>query len=282
MLFIVLSPAKTLNKIVLTPESQKCTIPKLLPQATALAQKLKSYSIPTLKEMYKASQPIAKLNHERWKSFDEITTETTPALLTFNGPAYKGVNAVTFTDNEWKFAMDHVGILCGLYGILNVMDGIKPYRLEMGTKLPDDSKTSLYDYWKDDITKQIITSLESPCNRKNNDKKKKKKTNTTTTSSNKKILLNLASQEYYKSINENILTDNNIHVVTCVFKDDGKIKSVYAKEARGLMTRYVIQNEIDDVEEIKNFNVNGYEFSDNESDDLTFIFHRCNDKKRKR
>ena len=255
-LFIVLSPAKTLNENVTNPQSQTCTDPKLWSKALSLAQKLQSYSPSTLKDMYKVNPSIAKLNHDRWKNFEKASAS--PAVLTFNGPAFKGINATSFTTKQWKFASDHVGILCALYGILRPLDGIKPYRLEIGTKLPD--KTSLYNFWKDEITNEIVTSFQSK---------------------KQKVLLNLASQEYYKSINEKILNDNDINVITCIFKDDGKIKSVYAKEARGLMTRYVVQHEIDDVEELKKFNVEGYVFNKKESDDSNLVFHRSN-KKRKR
>ena len=251
-LFILLSPAKTLNESVITPKSRKCTDPNLYSKTKSLAQKLKSYSTSTLKDMYKVGPAVAKLNHDRWQNFSKASS--TPAILTFNGPAFKGINATTFREKEWKFASDHVGILCALYGILKPLDGIKPYRLEIGTKLPD--KSSLYDYWNDEITNEIIKSQP-------------------------KILLNLASQEYYKSINETILKQNNIDIITCTFKDDGKIKSVYAKEARGLMTRYVVQNEIEDVEELKKFDVDGYKFDKKESDKCNFVFCRSN-KKRKR
>jgi hypothetical protein len=163
----------------------------------------------------------------------------------------------TLSDDDLEFAQKHLRVLSGLYGVLRPYDGIQPYRLEMGTKLANERGADLYTFWGDAITRQLNSELNLLAS----------------VGGGPKIIVNVASVEYFKSVQTGAFS-SDVVIVDCVFMDNGKIVSVYAKRARGLMCRYIIQNRISDVEGIKQFNLEGYAFSAAQSTDSTLMFSR--------
>ncbi|OQS02122.1 hypothetical protein THRCLA_05482 [Thraustotheca clavata] len=256
MLVLVLSPAKTLE--MTTASIAACTSPKFITEASVLIKELRQFSVLKLKKLLGTSDAITKLNYDRYKNFVDDANVHEPsenfkqALLAFNGPAYKGIQAEKFTTEDMTYTQKHLRILCGLYGILRPLDLIQPYRLEMGQKLPNPNGKDLYEFWADTISQEL---------------------NALFASEESKILLNVASQEYFKSIDLASL-DPSIQVIDCVFKDDGKIKSVYAKRARGLMVHYAMTNRASTIEDIQAFDLEGYVYSAKESNATTLIFNR--------
>ncbi|KAH9153669.1 hypothetical protein AeRB84_004123 [Aphanomyces euteiches] len=176
------------------------------------------------------------------------------AVFAFDGPAYKGLQSDSWSDKDIAFAQDHLRILCGLYGTLRPLDLIQAYRLEMGQKVSNPRGKDLYNFWGCTISEDINKAFES-------------------SSASTKILLNVASIEYFKSVDLAAL-DPSIVVVDCVFKDDGQIKSVYAKRARGLMVHYVVKSQASTLEDIQAFNMEGYQYSAKESTSTTLVFNR--------
>ena len=199
---------------------------------------------------------LAELNFERYTRWSLPLNEDNAkqAILAFNGHAYSGLKADNFNENDFDFAQKHLRILSGLYGILKPLDLILPYRLEMGTKLENPKGKNLYQFWDELITTELNKDI---LNSENN------------------ILINLASDEYYKAIKINKL---NANVIKPVFKENKngnyKVISVYAKKARGLMTRFIIKNKLTNPSDIKAFNTEGYSFNNNFSDKNTFVFTR--------
>ncbi|KAJ0403505.1 hypothetical protein P43SY_010048 [Pythium insidiosum] len=268
-LLYVLSPAKTLDLSATTV--QQCSVPAMLSDAHALVTELRKLSQSKLKALLGVSDAIAKLNHDRFKDFEFVTDKAAASLqpndahkqavLSFNGPAYQGLAASELSDEDLTFAQRHLRILCGLYGVLRPLDLIQAYRLEMGQKFATARGKDLYAFWGSTIAHEISDSFEQLAQM---DESK---------AGSPKILVNVASQEYFKSIVVDSL-DKDIQIIECVFKDDGKIKSVYAKRARGLMCRYLIEQRVETLDGIKKFDLEGYKFSAKESDDSTFVYNR--------
>ncbi len=233
-MLVVLSPAKNLDYETALPTA-KHTKASLLDDAQILAEQMKAMSPQGISSLMGVSDKLGVLNYDRYQTwalpFDKDTARQ--AIFAFKGDVYIGLNAYEFTTEDMTFAQDHLRILSGLYGILKPLDWMQPYRLEMGTKLENARGKNLYEFWGDKISKAINTQL--------------KKTGDAT-------LVNLASQEYFKSVDSATL---NATVITPVFKDwkNGKYKiiSFFAKKARGLMSAYIIKNKISDVEQIKGF-----------------------------
>jgi cytoplasmic iron level regulating protein YaaA (DUF328/UPF0246 family) len=176
------------------------------------------------------------------------------AVLAFKGDVYTGINAQTFSSQDLKFAQKHLRILSGLYGVLRPLDLIQAYRLEMGTKLENKQGKDLYEFWASKLTDQINQDLKA---------------------SKSKYLINLASNEYFKSLQAD---DINAEIIVPVFKDykNGhyKIISFFAKKARGLMSAYIIRNSLKNSEELKAFDVDGYKFYKSESNESNWVFQR--------
>jgi cytoplasmic iron level regulating protein YaaA (DUF328/UPF0246 family) len=196
------------------------------------------------------------LNYERYQVWSpEFTPENSkPAIFAFNGDVYQGLKAYTLNSSEIEFAQNHVRILSGLFGVLRPLDLIKPYRLEMGIELTVNRKKDLYNFWGDKITNEIRLAAEN---------------------SGPRFLINLASAEYFKSIHIKKL---GLPVITPEFKDwsgDGyKMVSFFAKRARGMMTRFIVENQLSDPEDLKAFNTEGYNFNPRLSKGETFVFTR--------
>lgn len=257
-MLIVISPAKTLD-FDTQPVTQQYSQPEMLNQSESLINILTTKSPADIESLMKISPKLSELNVERYHNWSKPFTPSNAkqALLAFKGDVYTGLDAETFSEDDFTFAQEHLRILSGLYGVLKPLDLMQAYRLEMGIRLENPEGKNLYDFWGSDITKKINVQLGEI---------------------NSDILLNLASNEYFKSVKKN---EVNGDIVTPVFKDwkndQYKLISFYAKKARGLMSAWVIQNQISKLEQLNQFNVDGYQYSANDSDPLNPVFLRKQD-----
>lgn len=254
-MIIILSPSKTLDTINLK-DKPNSTQPEFLPHSQVLVERLRKLKVDDLKELMGISPTLARLNFERYLKwqlpFDENNSH--PAFLTFKGDVYEGIDVKDFTSNDLAFAQQTVRVLSGLYGVLKPLDLMQPYRLEMGTKIDVKRSKNLYEFWQKTLTDHFNKLLAS--NKEN-------------------MLVNLASNEYSKAINLKKLKGN---VITPVFKEQkgNEIKTIaiYAKRARGLMTRFAIKNRLEKVEHLKTFAEEGYVFSSDQTKGNTWVFVR--------
>lgn len=251
----IISPAKTLD-FDKARELNESTRPVLLSEAEKIMNALKKKSVKKLMEMQSISKNLAELNYERnqnW-SAEHIKDQTKPALTAFKGDVYLGLEAESFDAGDDQFANEHLRILSGLYGILKPSDQILPYRLEMGTKMKTTRGNDLYAFWKNRVSDELAKEFENHTS---------------------KVLINLASDEYFKVIKPKSL---NAEVVQPVFMDkkNGKYKviSFFAKKARGAMSRFIIRNKIDSPNDIKAFDTDGYLFHSEMSTDKKWVFAR--------
>ena len=245
-MLIVLSPAKTLDYSI-DPKSNH-TAPQFLSQSSKLIKTLKEKEPKDIASLMGLSDKLATLNFDRyqsWKASKVVSNDTKPSMLVFKGDVYQGLDAKNFNSNQLKFAQKHLRILSGLYGILRPMDVIKPYRLEMGTKLQTPKGKNLYEFWGSSIQDNVLDDLNSQ---------------------KSDLLINLASNEYFSVLGK---MPDYVNVISPVFKDykNGKHKiiSFYAKRARGLMAKWIIQQKIKDFEKLSDFNLDGYYYSEKES-----------------
>ncbi|MCT4614960.1 MAG: peroxide stress protein YaaA [Marinifilaceae bacterium] len=254
-MIIILSPAKNLD-LKTNNKTQIHETPLFLDKSHALINHLRLMSMEQITDFMKISPKLAQLNHKRFQSWTKKhnTYNSLQAILAFKGDVYKGLDADSLSEDQLKFANKHVRILSGLYGSLKAMSLVQPYRLEMGKKLEINNSKNLYEYWSKEITDLINNDL------KNN---------------NFNYLINLASNEYSKSVDFSKL---NCEICTPIFKDfkNGKYKviSLYAKRARGLMTRFIIENNITNIEDLKAFNSEGYYYNTELSNTLQPVFTR--------
>ncbi len=248
----ILSPAKTLNldkqELVL-----EYTLPVFIEESERLAIELKKYSVKKLSALMKINSKLAQLNFERYQEWNPHfnTDNAKQAILSFRGDVYNGLGAETFSQDDLEFAQQNLAILSGLYGLLKPLDLMQPYRLEMGTPFKTRKWKNLYDFWDDKITILVNEMLDSD------------------------VLINLASNEYYKVINEKLLDGT---IITPTFKENRngtyKFVHIFGKKARGLMTRFIIQNKITNPNEIKLFDLEGYYYNDRLSTELDWVFTR--------
>lgn len=253
-MLLIISPAKNLD--FETPSVIKtASQPRYLAQSKKLIAHLKQLSLQEIAVLMGLSDKLAGLNLSRFQSWSTPfnADNAKQAILAFNGDVYAGLNASTLDKAGFTFAQQHLRILSGLYGVLKPLDYIQPYRLEMSTKLANSEGKDLYDFWGE----QLKTSLETEPELADG------------------VLINLASQEYFKAIKAKHL---NARVITPIFKDakngQYKIISFYAKKARGLMSRYIIDNQITEPEPLKRFNTAGYYFSPAQSTANDWVFLR--------
>ncbi len=252
-MLLVISPAKTLDFENARVVEQKSN-PVFAKQAKELVGVLKKHTADELMKLMSISDKLAALNHMRFKQWHPKPSEAIArqALCAFKGEVYTGLNVDDWNDSDFSFAQKHLRILSGLYGVLQPLDLISPYRLEMGTKLETEKGKNLYEYWDDTITVNIQKQLKAQGD---------------------SVLINLASNEYFKSIKTKQL---KAEIITPVFKDfkngDYKVLSFFAKKARGLMSRYIIKNEISEPENIKHFTDGGYFYNDKLSKGNEWIF----------
>lgn len=232
-MLVVLSPAKKLD---MSEVDTTATDPQFADDAKALAKTARGLTQKDLQKLMGISENLAKLNADRFKAFG--TMETKPAALAFAGDTYTGLEATSLDPEEMDYAQDHLRILSGLYGLLRPRDAIEPYRLEMGSRLKTRRGKSLYDYWGDRIAKALNEQAET--------------LGTDT-------LVNCASQEYFGAVKPDAL---KLRVITPVFmeeKPDGpKVVSFFAKQARGAMARFIVQNRLTDPDSLTDFDTGGY------------------------
>lgn len=254
-MLIIISPAKTLD-LDTPPSTQLHSQPVFLPQAQALIDTMKTHSAEDISALMKISEKLGILNYERFHDWHTPFTldNAKQAILTFKGDVYTGLDAQTLNEESLTWANENLSILSGLYGLLKPLDLMQAYRLEMGTKLTTTKGKNLYDFWDEQITNALNEQLaeqESP------------------------VLVNLASNEYYKAVQPKSIA---ARIITPVFKDEKngqfKIISFYAKKARGLMARWVIDQRAADVNDLKLFDSEGYYFSAEDSSDNQWVFLR--------
>ena len=252
-MLVVISPAKKLDENCDKNIISKFTVPPYLESSKKIIKALRCYSADNLSKLMNTSEKISQLNYKRnikW-SLPFNKSNSIQALLMFQGDVYKGISCNDFDEEDFLFAQKSLRILSGLYGILKPLDLIQPYRLEMGTRLKIGKHKDLYDFWGNDITNII-----------NNDK-------------NNDYLINLASVEYFKSINVKHLKSKVINV-SFKEKRDGKFKiiAIYSKKARGMMSRYIIKNKITEPSKLKKFNSDKYKFNKMLSSGSELVFTR--------
>lgn len=255
MLFL-LSPAKSLDyDTVVSPELPH-TLPQFVKQSTELIGLLKGQTPQQIAALMDLSDPLSALNVARYQAWSPRFTakNSKQAILAFNGDVYDGLNAKTLSADDLAWAQTHVGMLSGLHGVLRPMDWIQPYRLEMGTRLANTHGSNLYKFWGTQIADYVNTQLAT-------DKTP--------------IVVNLASQEYFKSVDRKAL---KARVVECVFEEyktgNYKVISFMAKRARGLMARYAIDKRITTVKKLESFKTDGYAFSAAASEPDRLVFRR--------
>ena len=250
---ILLSPAKSLDYKSKLP-TLKTTEACFLNEAEYLNSVLKGKPPKDLSELMNISSSIAELNYQRnvsW-SLPFSSENARQSIYAFSGDVYRGLDAYTIEDNKIDFMQNSVRIISGLYGLLKPLDLIQPYRLEMGTKMHVDSHKNLYEYWRKKITNQLINELDSD-----------------------EPVLNLASNEYFKAIDSKII---NSDIYSANFKQlkDGEYKTIaiFSKRARGMMTRYIIDNNISNITDLKSFDYDGYMYHESLSTQKELIFTR--------
>ncbi len=249
----VISPAKKLNEGAALMNFE-ATQPQFLEQSQTLINIMQEKDSFEIASLMKLSMKLADLNNQRFQNWHTpfTTANAKQALFSFAGDVYQGLDADTLTREDIDFAQNHLRILSGLYGLLRPLDLMQPYRLEMGTRLANSKGSNLYEFWGDQITEQLNQELSPD-----------------------ETLINLASNEYFKVIKPKQLHAN---IITPAFKDNKngeyKMIGIFAKKARGLMSRYIIQNRITSAEDIRSFDVDGYTFNPKMSDAKVWTFTR--------
>lgn len=254
-MLLVVSPAKKLDYD--TPvDSTKATLPEYLDQSQILIDQLRQYSTAELSKLMHLSRNLAQLNVDRYAVWTQQIDEhnAKPCLLAFKGDVYAGMDAASFSQDDLDHAQQHLRILSGLYGLLRPLDLMMPYRLEMGTRLPNPRGANLYQFWGDRITQAINQQLRAQGD---------------------DVLINLASNEYFKSVRPAKVEGR---IITPQFKDkkNGQYRmiGVLAKKARGLMSRFVLLNRLTEPQDLQAFDLDGYAFNPELSDQDQWVFTR--------
>ena len=251
----IISPAKKLNFNSESP-IKAFTQCDFLNESQKLVDQAKEYSFDDIMKLMSVSENIANLTAQRFQDwnmpFDGQNAKQ--AVLAFNGDTYTGLDAENFNSDDFNYSQDHLRILSGLYGLLRPLDLIQPYRLEMGTKMKNTKGKNLYDFWGTKISEQLNSDIENH---------------------ESKYIVNCASDEYFKVID---LTTLNVPVIKPIFKDvkNGipKVISFFAKRARGMMSKYIIKNRVESIDQLHLFNDSGYEFQPDQSNDHELIYIR--------
>ena len=250
---ILLSPAKSIHTEGIQAEVFS-EMPRFVSDSEKLVKKLKKLKPKAVAKLMDISMDLANLNHTRFQLWStEIQEEWLPAAAIFTGEAYKGLNYNELSVTNKQRAQDRLRILSGLYGLLKPADLILPYRLEMGTPFqPTPKESSLNSFWRPKLTKSLASELSSD-----------------------EIIINLASAEYSKALDFKKLKNR---VITPTFKEfkNGKFSTVmiFAKHARGSMSRYLIESDLEDIEQLKTYNVDNYEFNEAQSSENEWVFIR--------
>ncbi|HEV3104236.1 MAG TPA: peroxide stress protein YaaA [Trinickia sp.] len=256
-MIIVLSPAKSLDYET-PPHIERHTIPEFIDEAAELIEGLRRLSPQDVGSLMSISDALAHLNVQRYADWSPQfgTHNAKQAVLAFNGDVYEGFDARSLSPADLDYAQHHVRVLSGLYGVLRPLDLLQPYRLEMGTRLPNARGKDLYAFWGERITAALNAQLRKRAGAA-------------------RVLVNCASEEYFKSVKPKLL---DAPVITPVFEDwkggRYKIISFHAKRARGLMARFAVEQRIDAPEKLKAFAAEGYAFDAQASNDATYVFRR--------
>lgn len=254
-MLILLSPAKSLDYDSSLPTKKK-SLPRFIDDSEILVNQLRKMTPAKLGALMSISDKLADLNAERYSTWErDFSVENSrQAILAFTGDVYQGLELDKWSADEFTLAQKQIRILSGLYGVLRPLDLMQPYRLEMGTKLDNERGKNLYEFWGEQITESLNSDLKK---------------------SGSEIIVNLASNEYFKSVKKAKL---NGTLITPIFKDEKnanyKIISFYAKKARGMMTDFIVQNKIDDTTGLKKFKTAGYKYSKKDSSDTELVFLR--------
>lgn len=241
-MLIVISPAKNLDYET-PPVTDQHTTPEFLPETKQLIKELRELAPQDISKLMGISDKLGTLNFDRYQAWKPTFTlkNAKQAILAFNGDVYTGMQAETFKANDFKFAQKHLRILSGLYGVLRPLDLMQPYRLEMGTKFGAGKAKNLYEFWDGKITDKLNEDLHAV---------------------KSKLLVNLASNEYFKAVQTKRLDGE---IVTPAFKDwkngEYKMISFFAKKARGLMSAYIIKNRITQAADLEGFDWEGYVYN---------------------
>ncbi len=251
----IISPAKTLD-FESPLATKKHSLPQFTRESTELIRTLRRYPPAKISSLMKISDKLAELNHRRYAEWTaEFSNEVSrPAILAFKGDVYIGLQGQTLKERDHTWAQKHLRILSGLHGLLRPLDRIRPYRLEMGTRLKTNKGTSLYDFWGDKVTQalnQAIAEQRQP------------------------LLINLASNEYYKVLHSDAI---DARIINVSFRDwkNGQFKflSFFAKKARGLMTRYMIDKRVSSLKALQQFDYDGYGYNNVLSEGDNWVFTR--------
>jgi len=249
----LISPAKTLD-LTSEPTYKEFSQPELLDDAQQLINTILPYTPSDVASLMKLSDKLSTLNVSRYQEWQKEHNDenSRPAVYTFMGDVYTGLDAYSLNESDMKYAQDSLRILSGLYGLLKPLDLMQAYRLEMGTRLKNERGTNLYQFWGDIIVNKLNASLKKD-----------------------ELLVNLASNEYFKAVNTKELKST---LISPNFLDEKngqfKVISFYAKKARGLMARYLIENRCETLEELKQFDLAGYRYDPSQSTKNTPIFIR--------
>ncbi|OOM10424.1 peroxide stress protein YaaA [Clostridium saccharobutylicum] len=243
---VIISPAKKMN---VDTEFEIHNMPCFLDKTEFLMKYIQNLSYEEAKNLWKCNDKIAKISFEYFSNMS-LTERLTPAILAYEGIQYKYISPNVFDIEQWKYIENHLCILSGFYGILRPLDGVVPYRLEMQSKVMLSGYKDLYDYWGDTLFKKLYDDTD--------------------------IVLNLASKEYSKCIEKHL--NDQVEFISCTFAEykEGKIitKDTFSKMARGEMIRYMTEEKIEKISEIKNFNRLGYRYSEEKSNDKNIVFIR--------
>ena len=249
-MILIISPSKSQNFSTTSCEAFSQT--RQIEKTSELASVLKEQNQTQIAKLMSLSDKLAKLNFDRFQNFHTPFTleNAKQAILAFKGDVYNGIDAPSLSADDLSFSQDKVRILSGFYGVVRPLDLIQPYRLEMGTKLATNKAKNLYEFWGSGVS-EVLNKDES------------------------ELIVNLASNEYFKSIDKKSLKANILNIAFKEKKGDAyKIIGIFAKRARGLMVNYMIRNRINDSESLKDFADEGYQFSSDFSDNSTWVFTR--------
>ena len=248
-MYALLSPAKRLHTIKDPPAVQS---PAFWSESRIVANELRTMNEEQISSLMKISAKLGKLNHARFQSLSMEAILGTPAIHTFAGDTYKGLQAESLSQEDIFWAQDRVGILSGFYGILRPLDSIEPYRLEMGTRLKVGENKDLYAFWNKKVISEVALRLQKI---------------------QSKTIINLASVEYFS-----VLKGHSFHVINPIFKERkngvDKVIALMAKRARGAMARYIIKHRLSDIEALKEFDQDGYGYCAEQSDEQNWVFRR--------
>ena len=252
-MLVCISPAKKLDW---SPVDHATTQPQFGSEALSLAKTARGLTLGDLQKLMSISPDLARLNRDRFKAFsaEPISDALRPAALAFAGDTYQGLEAASFSEDDMRWAQDHLRILSGLYGVLRPLDEIQAYRLEMGSRLKTRRGADLYAYWGSHIAKAIDATAQE---------------------TGSGVLVNCASQEYFGAVDLKALKTPVIAPTFLEVKDGtAKTVSFFAKKARGAMARFIVQNRLNDPASLKDFDLGGYAYDAKQSSEVAPVFKR--------